>query len=259
MPRTASSLTQSQVLLLQVLARPQYANEGLSRDALATEAQTPASLDNLGPTYADAIDKYPDSLYAQKMVAVSKFSSDSETLFRVTAMGRKTAERYTAKPRILNGDKIPPEILDKAIIEVRVAKTYSIELYTSKDLQEVREACGKKFAEISDESLIRQMANRRKEGAFSEPFSPNWPAWYRSYRKDTHFAKVADKMLKLHGGCTVNEEHTEDLAVIHRRFLTTDGETVIGQENPEDLMVLCLACHKRNAKQLQPVPSKSSK
>lgn len=174
-------LNASQVHILQVLAKHP---EGLTRQEMQAVLPPGVSLsaDNLGPVTDDPLDRgsNPDSLRAREMVTVQTFEDEPAT-YRITPEGKRWATKSAARSKMPDDQRIPPAVLDAAVNQVRSNKSYGLELYTPDDINEVRSYCAMYDAErgvdasiehysaITDENIILQMCNRRKQGAYSDP------------------------------------------------------------------------------------------
>lgn len=156
-------LNPSQVALLKALAA---SKTPLTHEALEKKADCAASPANLGPVYAETLESYPDSLYGRKLAVPAKHEGEP-LVWAATAKGAEVAKKMLAKPR-LTGDKIPIKTLDKVLREYRQFRTYGLESYTDAEVKEVRDLCGK-FPDMTLDSVRKQMLNRRKLGAFTDP------------------------------------------------------------------------------------------
>ncbi len=165
----ANPLNSSQVHILQTLV--QYP-VGLTTAKLQEVCQDKASVstNNIGPVNEETIEQggSPTSLRALGYVSCTRHEGQEPT-WQLTAKGRAMAKRSSTRSRLDESQRIPKEILDKAVKKVHPYKTYGFEVYTSNDLQEVRIFCGESYIHVTDENLRDQMVTRRKLGAFADP------------------------------------------------------------------------------------------
>ncbi len=245
-------LTSSQVLFLRALLEHP---EGMTRAELHKATKTTPTGHNLGPVYGDSIprnSKYKDSLYARRYVTATKFADDEPVIYKITGIGREAAKKFSARKRLTNTSNIPAEVLDPIIRQFKTTRTYGLELYTDADIAEIRNLLDEDYAGISLDDLRQRIVNRRKQGAFAT--ITELPVWYKDYIKTPAFRKVREKALKFYGGCSIDIDHQEQLEVYHRAFVDRDGASVLNRESPEDLIVLCGRCYKRNHRYLAKVP-----
>lgn len=185
-------LNQSQVHILHAL---NSSPGGMSRSAMAQSTPPGTSLgaDNLGPVTDDPLDRgsNPTSLRARGLVSVQQFE-DEPAVYSITSEGRKWAKRSAARTKLPDDQRIPGDILDTAVKQVRQNKSYGLELFTDADVDEVRSICCtleldaqqnssdgcsngdadaviERYANIEPDNIRLQMTNRRKMGAYSDP------------------------------------------------------------------------------------------
>lgn len=242
-------LTASQVLLLQALAE---APQGMTSGELEKKTGVRPGTQSLGPIYQETLDKHPNSLYGRKMVTAMRWAEDQDVIFKITVKGRETAQTFSAKRHLSPNSGVPPKLLDPAVIAVRATKTYGLELFTENDLQQVLDLLPKKYHQIPLNDLRQRIVNRRKQGAFTQ--EKEVPEWYRTYRKTAAFRQTRTKALAFYHGCAFDTSHPNGLEVYHRAFYDADGNPILNQERPEDLIVLCSQCWRRNRKYLCSIP-----
>lgn len=162
----------SQTFILQALAK---ASDGLTKAEIEKKTGVSASTGNLGPVdlhgNLSAREQYKDSLRSLGYIKVHlEETADGEIArYHITSKGRKLAESCVAKRRVKEENKIPPYILDKAVLAIRSTRVYGLEDYTDADIKEIRESAGEQYASISVDDIRRQIVNRRKVGAFADP------------------------------------------------------------------------------------------
>lgn len=198
-----------------------------------------------------------ESLIGQGLVKAAIDIDRDCVMVSLTKEGIKAAKTYSINDRISQSERIPPAVLDPAVLKIKTLRAYGFEQYTPADLQLIRGACGKTYAHVSDDSLQRQIQARRKVGAYAKPFDPRHPSWYSEYIQGSHVQSLYQSLLNELGGCSMNQEHEEPeegFAVIHRRFINQEGENVLWQETPADVLLLCPECHKRCLKSLPSIP-----
>lgn len=241
-----SPLSPRQVKALKTLARNP---NGMTRPQLERAIGTTIGSDVIGPVYSEDLHLYPESLYARSLVYCMRDEDDENTRWLITSQGKKVAN--TTVTRDLTAAVVPPEILDPIVIEFRSTRTYSIELYTEQDMQEIRSKLGNAYAEVSINDLRQQIINRRKMGKYKT--TEVIPEWYTVYRQGQHWTALVEEMTE-HQGCIVNPAHKDNVSVYHRRY-TRGGESVINREIDKDLIVLCASCRKKLNGNLPPIPS----
>lgn len=253
-----TSLTPAQARILHALAK---AANGLTREKLEEKIKFGVDSKNLGPITAESLASHPDSLIGLGLVEVQIDVDDETTKYHATKEGKRLAGDVSVKPRITAEEKVDVDALDDAVLASRVNKAYGLELYTKADLKEIREHLDENDVlhdQADDESLLRQIANRRKQGAYKPKFDPKYPKWYKEYLKSNKFAKLRKRAIEFYEGCTLNgETEVEDetkFVVVHRRFANSKGESVIGEETVADLIVLAPETYQRVYKLLPMVP-----
>jgi len=241
-------LTSTQIIFLQALAK---APRGLTVRQLRDKTSLSPSSQSLGPLYVETAEHYPRSLIGQGLVRAEEYQED-ENRFFATPSGIKAARIYTARHRLNNKSFIPPKILDPAVVKIKATKSYGLELFTDDDVAEVRALLGPKYKSVPIDDLRWRIVNRRKQGAYMKKVEI--PAWYRAYRNSQHFKKIREKSLRLFGGCHLDQQHQEGLDVYHRTWIDRDGESILGRESHEDIVVLCASCYRRDRKALAEIP-----
>jgi hypothetical protein len=137
------------------------------------EAKAPgaaATSSNLGPLLQSAYEegRHAGSLRAQGLIKCVQHQGD-DVRWSVTAKGAKLAKTIKARPRSNADTKVPPEILDPAVIAFRATRTYGIEWFSEEDIDEIREQLGDDYEHVTADDLRMQITNRRKQGAFVDP------------------------------------------------------------------------------------------
>lgn len=251
---THTPLNSSQVRLLKALA----ANPGLTRTELGDAAGAPASADNLGPTTKEALTDYPDSLYGQGMVRPTADEVErggTKVTWSLTKKGQRAAASYVAR-NVTNAYKPPPKILDPLVIPIMRSRTYGIENWTDDDLEEIRSQLPHPYNKIDPEDLRRHALARRKQGAYANRAEDVLPEWYEAYRASPHFSSLRARTKRWLGSpsCTLNSAHADGLDLYHRTFTTPEGFSVLGKETPQDVIILCKQCYRRQARFLPKPP-----
>ena len=252
-----SRLTVSQIRTLQALVK---APRGLTRAQIAQRGKTSVSAQQLGPAYQeDAWDpKYttkggPKSLVQLGLVRALQDGSDGLDTIRytITPAGKTAATSHFVRDH-RDKPQVPAKALDQAVVTTRAPRAYGFEEYSHEDLAAVRALLGPRWHDLDLEDLRRQIVNRRKQGAYMPRTS--LPEWYEEYRQTEHWQRTRAKALRLLGGCSINQEHQDGLEVWHRAFADRDGTSVLNRESPEDLIVLCQRCYRRDHKSLPKPP-----
>lgn len=246
---TPVALNQSQVLILDALAR---AGKPLTIEQIEAKVGPGVAVNsgNIGPVFKETLPNYPDSLYGMGFVRCLRPEGEPTT-FEITPRGQKAAGQFATRKPMKQENKIPASVLDKAVIPVKRARTYGLELFTKSDLDEIKAACGADWDHVTHDDLRLQICNRRKQGAFANG-DHALPEWYAEYRDGDHFAGIEKAAVAAAKTCAVNPEHTEGLKAYHRTFAT------LGKEKGKDVIVLCPACAKRLRASFPPVPAQAT-
>lgn len=226
-------ITSSQAEVLKVLEK-----EDLTRKELIERCGHTISSTALGCVTKDI----PHSLLTLGLVRAIVVE-DEPIVYQITPAGRNLITNYRFTKR--KASEIPNDILDPIARKMAACRTYGMEAWTTEDLEELRSSLPEKYRKIPLEEIRRHIINRRKRGVFKEAKQNVMAEWYANYRKSKHWKRMETKMLRLYGGCSINSQHQNGLAVYHRTFVDRDGLTVIGRESPEDLVVLCSVCYKK--------------
>jgi len=162
-----SQINSSQALILKVLAK---APGGLSYEEIKAKVGEGVAVNSgtIGPVHLSVLSNYPDSLHALGLVKVDKGEGEC-TKFFATIKGVKLATKVSARHSCRNGSRIPPDKLDKAVLQVRPTKTYGLELFTDSDINEVKALLGEEWKHIKADEVRIQICNRRKQGAYANP------------------------------------------------------------------------------------------
>lgn len=238
------TMSPTQVKILHAL------NKGnpLSRSELEQAVGTTIGTETIGPIYAEDIYNHPDSLCG--MGYVTPYNDEDGLRWYITAEGAKVASRM--RTRKATSAVVPGDILDPVVIAFRPTRTYGIELYTEDDIKVVRSRLPHIYSGVSLDDLRQQIVNRRKMGKYKTVVSV--PEWYIIYRQGQHWTALVEEMTE-HNGCVINPAHKDNVSVYHRRWYR-GGESVINQETPKDLVILCEHCRKKLAGNLPEVPDK---
>jgi len=113
------------------------------------------------------------------------------TRWVVTAKGRSVVEKI--KVRKDDCPKVDAGKLDTVVIKFRSTRTYGIELYTDADMKEIKAALGVAAEGVTLDSLRNQIANRRKQGAYSDKaatFARKIAATIRDFGPEGIVAKI---------------------------------------------------------------------
>lgn len=164
----ANGLTPTQVRILKLLATDA---EGMSRPYLEERLEMTLMIDVIGPVDPAKKGNYPDSLVGRGLVKVrAEAGEGNETVyvFVATAKGVKIGSGTKVLKR-LSGDIVPSNILDPVVKEFRKVRAYCFEFYTDDDIGELKDSLPEEYWKVPLESLRRQIANRRKLGAFADP------------------------------------------------------------------------------------------
>lgn len=156
----------TQVAILRLLMR--HPN-GLTRSDISRHYS--ASYMNLGPSYQDSLSNpdYSRSLYALGLVKPAQDYTNGPVNWVVTPKGAWVASAFQGTNK---GIKVPHEILDPLVMNVLKARTYSVDYFTSEDIDEVRKSLPQKFKEIEVDQLRQQIITRRKLGAYTKHRKP---------------------------------------------------------------------------------------
>ena len=243
---SVAQLSRSQVHILKALASVPF---GMTRDQIEEKLDITVSTDVIGPVYSEDLYKHPDSLYALGCVSPTREEDDTKARWRITKDGKQIADKVkTRKP---SSAVVPGDVLDPVVIAFRPTRTYTAERYTDEDMKEIRSKLGDRYANVCLDSLRQQIVNRRKMGKYNPIQSV--PVWYTEYRNSQHWTALVQEMTE-HHSCAVNPEHSEGINVYHRRFKRND-ESVINNETPKDLIVLCASCRKKLSGSLPETPA----
>lgn len=241
--KTASNLSPTQVKVLQTLSQSSGA---MTRLQLEQAIESLVSTEVIGPIYAEDVHHHPESLYG--LGYVEPYNDEDGLKWHITQEGMKAAKRMrTRKP---TSAVVPGNILDPVVIKFRPTRTYGIELYTDEDIAEIRSKLGSPYEQVPISELRQQIVNRRKMGMYKKVEIT--PEWYIAYRQGQHWTALINEVLE-HNGCVINPTHTDGVNVYHRRF-TRGGESVINEEIPKDLVVLCESCRKKLTGNLPEIP-----
>jgi hypothetical protein len=238
-------MTPTQVNVLKALSK---ASNGMTRKQLEERVKALVNADIIGPVYADDLHRHPESLYAQGYV--SPVSDEDGLRWYITHEGRVAGERM--RTRKTSSAVVTGSTLDPVVIAFRPTRTYGIELYTDDDIKEIKSKLGNEYSIVPIDELRQQIVNRRKMGKYKTVTT--YPEWYSAYRQGQHWAALVQEMTE-HSNCIINPAHKDGVNVYHRRF-TRGGESVINQETPKDLIVLCESCRKKLGGNLPEVPAK---
>lgn len=156
-------LNQSQVLILQCLAK--FA-DGLTTPELAKKSGATVNSGTVGPVFDSAVENYPESLHARKLVRVEK--REEGIVWKITAAGRKIAPTVKTRKRA-DTPRVPAEVLNPVVLNFAPTRTYGIEGYSLQDLAEIRNGLPAEFASMNLEDLREQITNQRKRGAYADP------------------------------------------------------------------------------------------
>lgn len=240
-------LTNSQVMILKVLARNP---NGLTREQIAEKSGVVVDNTTLGPVLQETLSAHPECLIAYRFVRVEKISPDAPTLYKLTPGGTQAANTYSVRKRGAT-DKVNPDKLDEVVLRIRPLKPYGIENFTDDDVKQIRSELPEEDQEVTIDSLRRQIANRRKQGAYSQNEIVE-PKWYQEYRENREGKTFAAKVLDFYAGCAICENL--EATVYHRRF-SVDGSSILAVERAKDGIALCDRCRKRNGRFMCEIPN----
>lgn len=162
-----AELNASQVLILQTLVR---FPRGLSTKSLALKSGAAVNSGNIGPVFRAALGNYPDCLYARKYVLPEKSDEEDGTIiWKITPAGKAVSNKYKIMPA-RSAIQVPARILDEAAKAFMATRTYGLDVYTDDDLSEIRASLDEEYHDIPLDDLKQQIVNRRKQGAFADPY-----------------------------------------------------------------------------------------
>ncbi len=153
--KSAVRLNDSQVLILQALAKIPIGSPGLTRAAIVEKTGAVVNAGNIGPAFKSVLENYPESLYGLGFVKPVQMP-ESDLTWEATMKGRAVSERYKGAT------------LDPVVRKFIPTRTYGLELYTDDDLKEIRSALGDEHATLPLVSLRQQIVNRRKQGSYAD-------------------------------------------------------------------------------------------
>lgn len=162
----AFALSQTQVLILRCLAKQLPGMPGLTGAQIEKKSGISASVGNMGVSKAGVI---PGSLYAGGYITAEQhdFEGRMTLVYKITFKGRKAAEEMRVRDaRVIKIDK---NVLDQVVKKFRPTRTYGIDNYTDADLEEIKGMLNGLAGSIALDDLRSQIANRRKQGAYSDP------------------------------------------------------------------------------------------
>lgn len=162
-----AELNASQVLILQTLLKHP---RGLSTKDLAKRSGAAVNSGNIGPVFRAALQNYPESLYARKYVLPEKSDEEDGTIiWKITPSGREMSHRFKLMPS-RSGIQVPAKELDAVAKAFMTTRTYGLDVYTDDDLAEIRAALDEQYHDIPLDDLKQLIVNRRKQGAFADPY-----------------------------------------------------------------------------------------
>ena len=96
----------------------------------------------------------------------------------------KTAVSNHPTPKAAGkGSRVPPKVLDEAVKPVKATRPYVFESFTQGDWDEVRSRLPLEYRWLSNEQLMHQACNRRKQGAYSTEAKKNTTALWAEVKK----------------------------------------------------------------------------
>jgi hypothetical protein len=81
------------------------------------------------------------------------------------------------------GSRVPPGKLDDAVKAVKATRPYALESFTQRDWDEVRSNLPAEHRWLSNEQLMHQACNRRKQGAYSTKAKKSRTALWADVKK----------------------------------------------------------------------------
>lgn len=237
-------------------------DEGITRSAI-TRITGAGNLEKiLGPVFKDDIHVCDQrygvrSLYSLGMVApqVSHDDDSNSIVYVASDLGVKASKTLKGNKKLDRSKRIPNKVLAPAVQEARKTRTYTLEMYTDEDMQEIKDRLGPDYGWIALRDLWYQMINLRKTGVLAKQEGP-LPEWYREYRESNWWSEKEEEELERYRfHCSLSVDHDKDVNVWHRTFAEGDDkESVLFKEESVHLVVLCEQCRKRNRKAMIQVP-----
>lgn len=80
---------------------------------------------------------------------------------------RLSMSDFSAGKTAAKGSRVPARVLDGAIKPVKATRRYVFERFTQRDWDEIRSRLPLKYRWLSNEQLMQQACNRRKQGAYT--------------------------------------------------------------------------------------------
>lgn len=248
----ASALTNTQILFLKEMAR--HPDDGCTVEELHQAVGIAPVASVLGPVFADVVHNYPDSLYGRGLCIPQK-RYDEPVRYVVTKAGKRIADTHSALSIKGADSRVPPELLDPAVRQIRPTKPYGFERYTPSDWTELRALLPDEYQTMTDVDLCEQVCNRRKQGVYADSKLPVFPMWYVTYCQSEHWLEVCGKVLRQYGGCALDPSHDKgESEVYHRRIVDSGGTPVFGRELISDCIPLCAVCRKRQGRFMCVIP-----
>lgn len=167
-------LSVAQVRILRAIVAA--GDSGLTRTQIQEETGCTLS-GNLGSAYAEDASNNEGTLIGHKLVSGIQTLDDedmrSTARFVATSKGKRASEFFMVRDRPDQSNRIPPKKLDPVVRSFKQQRTYSFEVYTDEDIQEIRSLLGEEWSHVPLASLREQMMNRRKVGAYADPDERN--------------------------------------------------------------------------------------
>ena len=147
---------------------------------------------------------------------------------------------------------IPDEILIPAAWKVAEASGIKFDGWGEAEKAACRKECGEEWAHIETDIIGKRAINLRKQSKFKEfsdpkmarkarPNKKNSPPWYLRYLKSLHWKNLVAKVHEWWGlRCAICGKTGLALEVHHNTYKN------LGHEDFQDVVPLCVKCHKRN-------------
>jgi hypothetical protein len=118
---------------------------------------------------------------------------------------KAAVSKYPTRSPASKGSRVPPRVLDRAVVPVKATRAYVFERFTQGDWDEVRSRLPDKYRWLSNEQLMQQACNRRKKGAYSTRIKKDMAALWADVKKavraywsgDTSLEELGDLLKKL--------------------------------------------------------------
>jgi len=109
------------------------------------------------------------------------------------------------------GSRVPPNVLDDAIKPVKEIRSYPFESFKQGDWDEVRSRLPEEYRWLSNDQLMHQATNRRKQGAYSTEAKKNMTVLWTAVKKavstyrsgDTTLEELGDLLQKVNPAASV--------------------------------------------------------